>query len=169
MSTTKYFFVRELVRLRRKITKLERALENHVLDDPQTAGQREILENEYNNRKLLMDLTAHASDPAELLMECRMRYMRVERTHMQANVRSASTGTHGQRNWWNTLGQMQYLSHLIHDMEQILNEVSESDLKRAMQVYARHDDISALLDKTSVLHAMAQADSTVTEKAFLNS
>lgn len=167
MSTTKYFIVRELVRLRRKITKLERGLETHAPDDPQTAGQREILENEYRNRQLLMDLVAYAMDPTAFLMECRMRYTRAERRHEEATGRSAFRGTHSQQDWWSTLGQMQYLVHLIHGMEQVLHDGSEADLKREMEAFARNNDVSALLENSAILHAMARAESSVADRAAL--
>lgn len=167
MSITKVFFVRELVHLRRITAAIERGLEGHTPDDPRTAGQRAILDIEIKNRMLLLDLTAHAGDPADLLMACRLRYGIARRRHERCRERQPANGGSPCDDWWETLGQMQYLCHLIHDLEELLHHYTRADVRLEIRKHARVKDFSASVERVSILRAMAQSEGNVAEKAFL--
>ena len=56
MPITKAFFVHELLRLRRNITRLENSLNDYPPDSEQAAGQRALLAVEHHNREMLIEL-----------------------------------------------------------------------------------------------------------------
>jgi hypothetical protein len=161
---TKTFFVRELARLRRNIATLERELAPIESDDPRYAGQRTQLDNLYHNREQLFELTEYAHDPAALLMACRMAYMRAKRAHQNF----ANCGSDGQPSpeWWSSLGQMQYIAHLLNDLRQLMAQ-SPQEVHQALRAQVRAKDLSSATEQTSVLRAMAQAEGTSIEHAHL--
>lgn len=161
---TKTFFVRELARLRRNIATLERELAPTDPDDPRYAGQRTQLENLYRNREQLFELTEYAHDPAALLMACRMAYMRAERAHENCPG-CRNSGTPGPE-WWASLGQMQYLAHLLSDLRQLMAQ-SPHEVHQALRAQVRAKDLSSATEQMAVLRAMAQAEGTATEHAHL--
>jgi len=161
---TKTFFVRELARLRRNIATLERELANIDPDDPRFAGQRTQLENLYRNREQLFELTEHAYDPAALMMACRMEYMRAQNAH----ERCPGCDNRGQPGpeWWASLGEMQYLAHLLSDLNQVMHQ-SPHELHEALRAQGRARGFDLETEQMSVLRAMAQAEGTATEHAHL--
>jgi hypothetical protein len=161
---TKTFFVRELARLRRNIATLERELAPVDPDDPRFAGQRTQLDNLYRNREQLFELTEYANNPAALLMACRMAYARAEKAH----ERCPGCDHRGQPGpeWWASLGKMQYLTHLLNDLNQVMHQ-SPHELHEALRAQVRAKDLGAATEQMSVLRAMAQAEGTATEHAHL--
>ena len=162
---TKTFFVRELARLRRNIATLERELSHIDPDDPRFAGQRTQLDNLYRNREQLFELTEYANDPAALLMACRMTYMRAKKAHEHIRQLNGMAATPGDE-WWASLGTMQYLSHLLSDLRQLMSQ-SPHELHEALHAQVRAKELGSTTEQMSVLRAMAQAEGTATEHAHL--
>ncbi len=165
-NLTKTFFVRELVRLRKNITGLERSLSDGNADDPRYAGQRALLENEYNNRALLFELTEFASDLPALFMECRIQYMKAKAYHDRCSQRRAN-GAAPCEDWWESLGKMQYLSHLIASLEELKRHYSAQELQTELHAQARGKDFAASTEHLSMLGAMAKAEGVSVEQAHL--
>ena len=161
---TKTFFVRELARLRRNIATLDRELALIDPDDPRYEGQRTQLENLYHNREQLFELTEFAHDPAALLMACRMAYMRAEKIH--ENIPAHNGDGRPSPEWWASLGQMQYISHLLSDLRQVMSQ-SPHELHEALRAQVRAKDLGATTEQMTVLRAMAQAEGTATQHANL--
>jgi hypothetical protein len=158
--------VRELVRLRKNITALERSLSDGSADDPRYAGQRELLANEYNNRALLFELTEFASDLPALFMECRIQYMKAKAHHDQCSRRHANGGPPCE-DWWESLGKMQYLSHLIASLEELKRHYSSQELQTELHAQTRGMDFTASTEHLSMLGAMARAEGVSVEQAHL--
>ena len=164
-SITKTFFVRELVRLRRHIATLERSLATQDDQDSRYDGQRKQLEDAYHTRELLFELTEYAHDPAALLMECRMRYMRVQKQHQRVRAQMNGHGPTG--GWWESLGEMQYYAYLVNRLQELIREYTPEEVEQELRSHTRALDLASTSAQLGLLRAMARAEGTYNENAHL--
>ncbi len=168
MSIAKTFFVREIVRLRRNIADLERGLNGRTPNDPRSAGQRAMIDNEMKCRELLLDLAAEASDLPALQMALRIRYGVIKRAHERAcRQQSGAYNAASSDDWWDSLGQMQYLCHLSERLSELERAYTPQERQQELRRATRARDLSAAAERAELLHAMTLAEGSATAKAAL--
>ncbi len=167
MSITKAFFVREIVRLRHNIATLGLSLEDYAPDDPNAAGQRQILQNEQKCRELLLDLAEYAADPGTLLARLRIEYMLAQKSHDRYSQSHPLNGASPDDGWWDSLGRMQYLRYLIVTFNRMLKEASRADIEEELRRAVAYKDLGASLQRNEILRAIARAEDSAASRASL--
>lgn len=167
MNITQAFFVREIVRLRRSIAVLERGLNGRNPNDPRSAGQRAMLENEYRCREALLDLAEEADDLAGLQMTLRVKYGAAKYKHEHLFGRKNGQKACQCDDWWASLGAMQYYCHLIQSMDTLLREHPPEKVHDEIHKVARSRDVSASARRSELLHAIASAEGSAADKQHL--
>ncbi len=157
MSITKAFFVRELIRLRRNIARLEGSLTRYPPQSERADGQRALLAIEQRNRIILFDLAEHAADPVALDLALRLRYGKARQRHDRAARASAVDDHHLGDDWWESLGEIQYLAFLQARLKELLQQHGPESIKREIEAAARYKDLGPGLALKEVLHALASS------------
>ncbi len=154
MGLTLDFFVRELARLRKNSMRIKRSLDPYDLDDPRIAGQVALFEQQLANYRLVLDLAAHATSPADALVEIRVRYMRALRQHWRHTLNSPPERALRSDRWWRALSHKQYLGYLNRRFNAWLASHTQEEIRQDMK---KADSEEAAAKRQSVLSAMARA------------
>jgi hypothetical protein len=167
MEITRAFFVREVVRLRRNIARIERGLNGYAPNDPRAAGQRQMLHNEMKCRELLLDLADHATGLGDIQSELRIQYMLAKKRHDRTTRQHPINGTGPGDDWWESLGKMQYLTHLIHTLDRLMQDYTPEEIREEILKVGRSRDTAQSAQRKEILHAIARAEGSAADRAHL--
>lgn len=157
MLIIRAFFVRELLRLRHNIARLENSLSQYPAGSDRADGQRALLAVEQHNREMLLDLSEQAADLVGLELALRLRYGKAHQRHNRATRASAANGHQPGDEWWESLGEMQYLTYLQAQLKALKDRQSPEMLQREIEMATRYKDLGPDMALKELLHAVAHS------------
>ena len=117
MTTLADYLQREHHRIEGNIDRLERGLTTYDdPNDPCADGQRAMLDIQRDHLALLEEMQQNIERPAEVLSLCALELAQAVIEHDESRLHEHSHNGRHCDSWWQTLGRLDYLSKLTHDV-----------------------------------------------------